>query len=186
MKRIAVFAAFVLAASLTQCQTLEVSPNGLYHTLENKPNLTSWESAQKSRDHFFIVGFWRAEPNIPDRANVWPGKVSLTCNRTDKVCTEWDAGLMTLGKPGLAELSIDSTDFDVVSWDATSIVGSNLDGVCQTHTLLVDFSAQTVMVTDSPRNQNQQSCKPFKDVNTFVLKSGSVWVNLGSMPGAKK
>jgi hypothetical protein len=112
-----------------------------------------------------MVGFWRAEPNISEKANVWPGKVSLACNRSEKVCIEWDAGLVTLGSPGMAELSIESTDFGIVSWDATSIVARNLDGQCQTHTLLVDFPAQTVTVTDSPRNQNQESCKPFKDVN---------------------
>jgi hypothetical protein len=105
---------------------------------------------------------------------------------SDKVCTEWDAGLMTIGGPGLAELNIDSTDFDIVSWDTTSIVARNLAGECQTHTLLVDFSAQLVTVSDSPRNQNEQACKPFKDVNTFVLRSGKVWVNLALMPALKK
>jgi hypothetical protein len=153
--------------------------------MEQKAN-RFWEDAQKFRNRFFMVGFWRAEPNTPDKANVWPRKVSLTCNRPGKLCTEWDAGLMTLGKPGLAELNIDSTDFDIVSWDATSILARNLDAECQTHTLVVDYAAQTVTVTDSPRNQNEESCKAFKDVNTFVLKPGSVWVNLDSMPSLKK
>jgi hypothetical protein len=187
MKRLVPFTILLLGISVAHAQlATETSPNGLYISETSPPVTGYWERAQKSRNRFFIEGFWRAEPNSPDKANVWPSKTSLTCDKGERVCTEWDAGLVTLGKPGIAELNLDTTLFDIVSWEATSIVARNVDGECQTHTLIVDFAAQTITVTDTPRNQTHEICKAFKDVNTYVLKPGSVFVNLSLVPDFKK
>jgi hypothetical protein len=86
----------------------------------------------------------------------------------------------------MAELNLESTEFNIVSWDAASIVARNVDEECHTHTLIVDFDAQTVTVSDTPKNQTHENCKAFKDVNTYVLKIGSVFVNLNLVPEFKK
>jgi hypothetical protein len=40
IKRLTLLAVVLLVVSFIQAQTLEVSPNGLYHTLESKSNPT--------------------------------------------------------------------------------------------------------------------------------------------------
>jgi hypothetical protein len=187
-----VWAISLLGISVTQAQpqgkpqpSIETSPNGLYES-ETNTYMGYWKPAQKLQNHFHIEGFWRPEPNTPERANVFPSKTDLTCDKGDKVCTEWDAGIVTPGKPGMAELNLESTEFNIVSWDAASIVARNVDEECHTHTLIVDFDAQTVTVSDTPKNQTHENCKAFKDVNTYVLKIGSVFVNLNLVPEFKK
>ena len=175
----------VLASSLS-CALAMVSIGCEHHSVTNKSTIVnasdqtpSWYITDiglkvihddGSDGEVTVDGMWYATSSIKDKQLVDPIAVKIDCGRDAHICREFDATIsMGILKP-------DSDDYKILAWDSKQLLAVDADeGPCRvTHRLAMDFTSQSVTLTDLPSQIDTAQCRLLRDANSYVLHGGQV------------
>jgi hypothetical protein len=82
------------------------------------------------------------------------GVVELKCSKSEMLCYDMEANLVTAGRP-----RIDVTELAILRWDETEIIASDEDSaICVRQSLTIDFRTRAVTWVDSPKLPLAESC----------------------------
>ncbi len=122
-------------------------------------------------------GFWQSTSSSNDMQLMAPSASKITCDRSEKICREADAGVF------IGILQAGTVEYDISSWNDEGIVADNGDtekcGIVSR--LSLDFKKNSVTVIDYPKISNDKDCHPLAYANSFALRGGN-WV-LHPAPG---
>jgi hypothetical protein len=128
-------------------------------------------------DYASADGFWLLLSDDPKNQIAWPTVVHLSCDRSEKTCTEIYASVES------GVLKVDSSEYKISRWDANGIEadGTN-EGLCDVgHRLVLDFKTNSVVATDYPKRLSTNDlCKAVQQPNTYVLRGGKL--SLSAVP----
>lgn len=125
-----------------------------------------------------VDGFWESE--VKDRALAFPQQVKIDCHNygpENRECVETSVSIApTKGLVSIQE--IDTTEYEVDSWDGTGLVasyGGDAGSRCQRHVLTMTFSSGAVSVSDVPTRE--KGCEAFTMTNSYRLIRGNYYVD---------
>jgi hypothetical protein len=127
-----------------------------------------------------VAGIWLPESDNPDDALAFPEQVTITCDRTEKVCKELKVTLAEVIKGMLVISGPEESDWPISTWDARGLFatyGPSLHGndfdKCHRHVLTMVFSSGAISTSDIPTHE--KGCEMFPKTNSYRMARGNYW-----------
>jgi hypothetical protein len=129
-----------------------------------------------------VDGIWLPESNNPDDALAFPEQVTITCDRTERLCRELKVTLAEAVKGMLVIVGPDETDWPIISWDERDLMATygpsihgNTSDKCHRHVLAMVFGSGAISTSDIPTHE--KGCEIFPKTNSYRLARGHYWID---------